>query len=403
MAFLYISSSGKEITRHSYSAGLEFDACAYKYWLHRVQGWKEKDNKAALLFGRALEDAIEFYHQTGGKMGEEEFIRLWSLVKDKELTYTKKEVNWESLMRAGREMMRLYIIRLPFLPIPMDTIFQRQFTKEVFPNDPKFGGIEFFSKLDMITHVDPKHPLLDPVDWKPEYGVFRPVIVDVKTSGIDLDDTPGIVKHDMQLRMYAWGKGSTAAPYGTDVAFLWFKKCPHGLKKGNSITLLVDAGRFSAGDEAVIASVEETGVYLVGNDLMLEEMRKAQGLKENGNLDTTKAAVQRAVEWREQNAVLVPAQDVTKQRLQFASAIISKKSADDAGRIAADQIVRIVNAWESNNWTNTFGVRFPHDDRRDNYFKAFCLQDQAFRDSIFMQDDTEDLSDYFDEPEEATE
>jgi hypothetical protein len=404
MAFLYISASGKEITRHSYSAGLEFSANPYKYWLHRIQGWKEKDNKAALLFGRALEDAIEFYHQTSGKMGEEEFIRLWSLIRDKELTYTKKEGNWESLMRAGREMLRLYAIRLPSLPIPMDTIFQRQFTKEVFPGDPKFGGIEFFSKLDMITHVDPKHPMLTPMEWKPEYGIYRPMIVDMKTSGIDLDDTPGIVKHDLQLRMYAWARG--VETYGfIDVAFLWFKKCLHGLKKGCSITLLVDSGRFKAGEEAVIASVEKDGtVYLVGNDLMLEEMRKAQGFREGTkDLDTTKAAVQRAVEWRQQNAEHVQAENITRQRLQFSSAAIGRKSADDAGQIVADQIVRIVNAWESDKWTNTFGVRYPHDDRRDNYFKAFCLQDQPLRDSMFMQDDQEDLSDYFDEPEEATE
>src|SRR5208282_485889 len=133
MALLYINASGKEMTRHSYSGGLEFDHCPWKYYLHRIMGWKEKDNKAALLFGRAIEDAIEFYHAVGGKkdVAEEEFIRLWSMCKDKELTYTKKEVNWDSLMRAGREMMRLYIIRQPSLPVPMDTIFQRQFTKEV--------------------------------------------------------------------------------------------------------------------------------------------------------------------------------------------------------------------------------------------------------------------------------
>lgn len=394
MAFLYIDAEGRERNRHSYSAGLEFDSCPYKYWLHRIQGWKEKDNKAALLFGRALEDAIQFYHQTNGKMGEDEFIRLWSLCKDKELVYTKREINWESLMRAGREMMRLYVIKQPSLPVPMDTIFQRQFTKEVFPGDPKFGGIEFFGKLDLIVHVDPHHPMLTPIEWKPEYGIFRRVLGDIKTSGIDLDSSLGIVKHDMQLRMYSWLTGIH------DVFFLWFKKSPHGVKKGYSVTLLADAERFKAGEEAVVASVEETGCYLVGNDLMLEEMRKAQGLKENGTVDTTKAATLRAAEWRQQNAVLVPFENITRQRLQFSSGVISKKSADDAGQIAADQIVRIVNAWESNKWTNTFSVRFPHDDRRDPYFKAFVLQDQPYRDSIFTQSGEEDLNDYFDEPDQ---
>jgi|SRR5580692_1887020 hypothetical protein len=397
MGFLYIDAEGKERNRHSYSAGLEFDSCPYKYWLHRVQGWREKDSKAATLFGQALESAIQFYHQTGGRMGEEEFIRLWTMQKDKVLVYTKKEVNWEGLMRAGREMMRLYIIRQPSLPIPMDTIFQRNFTKEVFPGDPRFGGIEFFAKMDMIVHVDPCHPMLTPVEWKPENGIFRKAIGDIKTSGIDLDSSTGIVKHDMQLRMYSWACGIY------DVFFLWFKKSPHGLKKKYSVTLLADAGSFKAGEEAVVASVEEGGCFLVRNDLMLKEMSKAQGYKENGKLDTTKAATLRAQEWREQNAVLVPFESISRQRLQFSSAIIPKKSAEDAGHIVADQIVRIVNAWESNRWTNTFSVRYPHDDRRDPYFKAFILQDQPFRDSMFEQTAEEDLNDYFDEPDEAEE
>jgi hypothetical protein len=81
--------------------------------------------------------------------------------------------------------------------------------------------------------------------------------------------------------------------------------------------------------------------------------------------------------------------------------MVDSKSAEDAGAIAADQIVRIVNSWESNSWRNTFGVRFPHDDRRDGYFRAFVLRDNAFRDSMFEQKVEEDLNDYFDESEES--
>jgi hypothetical protein len=396
MAVLYIDAEGNERTRHSYSAGLEFTECPYKYYLHRVMGWKEKVNKAALQFGIALEDAIEFYHKTGLKNGEEEFIRLWMMSRDKELVYTKKEVNWASLMRAGREMMRLYAIRLPKLPIPVDTVFQRKFTKEVFPGHPKFGGIEFFAKLDMIARARPDHPALPQVEWKESDGLYRPVIIDIKTSGIDLDDTPGIVADDLQLRIYAWTDGIY------DVAFLWFKKCKHSFKKGYSATLLVDAERFSAGDEVVIASVEDEKMYIVGNDAMIEEMNKAQGYRPGtDDLDTKKEAKARAAKWREENAILVNESDLTKQRLQFSAGRVSAKSALDAGKIVADQIVGIVNAWENDNWTNKFGIRFPHDNRRDSYYRAFVRGDNVFRDAMFEQKAEEDLSDYFDEPEEA--
>lgn len=398
MAILYIDSEGNKRNRHSYSAGLEFTGNPYKYYLHRIMGWKEKDTKAALLFGRDLEDTVEFYHKTAGKCDPvEEFTRLWAQRKDmKQLVYTTREIDWASLLRAGTEMMRLYKIRQPSLPIPMDTIFQRPFTKEVFPGHPKYGDIYFYAKLDMIARVQPDHPMLPKVEWKKEDGLFRQVIIDIKTSGLDLDDTKGIVAHDQQMRVYAW----TVNIF--DVAFLWFKKCRHSVKKGYSATMLVDAGRFAAGDEVVIASVEKDSCYVVGNDVMVEEMNKAQGFRENGDLDTKKEAKERAAKWREENAVLVKREDLTRQRLQFSAGIVDKHSADDAGQIAADQIVRIVNSWETNKWTNTFGIRFPHDDRRDNYFKAFCLRDNVLRDSIFEQKTEEDLKDdYFDEPEEA--
>ena len=398
MAILYIDANGEERNRHSYSAGLEFTNNPYKYYLHRIMGWREKDTKAALLFGRDLEDTVEFYHKTVGKCDPvEEFTRLWAMHKDmKQLVYTTREVDWASLLRAGTEMMRLYKIRQPSLPIPMDTVFQRAFTKEVFPGDSKYGGIEFFAKLDMIARVQPDHPMLPKIEWKKEDGLFRQVIIDMKTSGLDLDDTKGIVAHDQQLRQYAWTVGIM------DVAFLWFKKCAHGVKKGYSATLLADAGRFVAGDEVVIAFVDEDSCYVVGNDVMIEEMNKAQGFRENGDLDTKKDAKERAAKWREENAVLVKREDLTRQRLQFSAGIVEQRSAEDAGQIAADQIVRIVNAWETNKWTNTFGIRFPHDDRRDNYFKAFCLRDNVLRDSIFEQKTEEDLKDdYFDEPEET--
>jgi hypothetical protein len=393
MAILYIDADGNERNRHSYSAGLEYDHCPYKYYLHRCVGWKEKATKAALLFGIALEDAIQFYHTTNGRGGEEEFIRLWSMHKDAQLTYTKKEIDWTSLMRAGREMMRLYAIRLPQLPIPMDTVFQRKFTKEVFPNDPKYGGIEFFAKLDMIASVDEDHPMLPIANVPLDANGKRSVIIDIKTSGIDLDSTTGIVAHDLQLREYCWATGIYT------VAFLWFKKAGHGLKKKYRVTLLADAGRFSAGEEVIIASTEGDNLYVVGNTDMLEEMNKAQGRKEDGTMDTKKEAKIRAQEWREQNAVLVPAADVTRQRMQFSAGIVTKEGAKDAGAIVANQIVKIVNSWETNIWPNTFGVRFPHDDRRDIYFKAFVLRDNAFRDSMFEQKVEEDLNDYFDEPD----
>lgn len=404
MGFLYIDSNGEERNRHSYSAGLEFDECPFKFYMKRILGWRERDNKASLMFGRALESAIQFYHDNNGQGGVEEFQRLWIPHRSNEtLTYTTKEIGWDNLLRAGADMMKLYAIRQPSLPIPLKTIFQRDFVKEVFPGNDRLGGIEFYGKLDAMPLVDPNHPMLPRIEWKEQYGLFRPVIVDIKTSGIDLDDTLGIVAHDLQLRTYAWLRGLDPSKTAT-VAFLWFKKAGVDLQKGSSVTLLEDASsRFKAGDEVVVAQInkdENFTVYILKDDVELEDMRKAQGLKENGNLDTTKAAVARKEEWLVQNAILIPQYKLTRQRLQFSAGLVDYKSAADAGQIAADQIARIVNAWDSNKWTNTFGIRFPHDDRRDPFFKAFVLKDNVYRDGMFEQKNDEFFDDEI-ESEEA--
>ena len=199
-------------------------------------------------------------------------------------------------------MLRLYEIRQPNLPLTANSVFQREYSKEVFPGDPNYGEIEDAGKIDLISYPPPDHPLLPKLDWKPEYGLVRPVIVDIKTSGVDYTDVKGEAAHDAQLRRYAWLSGIYT------VGFLWFKKSGHRMVKGSSVTLLDDAEEFNAGDEAVVANVMKDGnIYIVRSDFFVEEMEKAQGRKKNedgteGALDTTKDANARKELWLAQNA-----------------------------------------------------------------------------------------------------
>ena len=209
MGFLYLNSRGDAWHKHSYSAGLDWESSPLKYKLRRIDGWKEKDTKASFKFGRALESAIQFHHENGGKGGMEEFLRLWAQHKDdKDVVYTKTENDWASLNRAGKEMMILYQIRQPALPIPLaSSIFQREYEKEVFPEHPELGGITHAGKLDIVVRVDPAHPLLSKVQWKDSYGAFRTAIVDIKTSALDFDERQGMCAFDSQLRNYSWLTG----------------------------------------------------------------------------------------------------------------------------------------------------------------------------------------------------
>jgi hypothetical protein len=402
MGFLYVTPDGREHRKHSYSAGLDFEQSPQKYYLRRVLGWKQKENKANLLFGKTLEAAVEFFHSNRGEGGSEHFIRNWSVyAEDKTITYTKTEKDWVSLNKTGTEMMKLYQIKQPSLPLPMGSLisFQREYSKVVFPSDPIYGDIEDAGRIDILAHVRPDHPLLPKVEWKKEYGKLRPLIVDIKTSAVDFPEMPGIAGFDSQLRRYSWLSGIR------DVSLLWFKKTSHRLSKSASVSLLETVGSFSAGDEAVVALLdqERDGLWIVRHDFLLDELDASGGLTENGQPKQTKEAKAARLKWLEEFGVFVTSEQITRQRLQFNAGFVTQESADGAGQIAARQIVDIVNAWNTNQWPSNFGVRFPKNDIQDPYFRAFVLNDEAYRKENFVKSDDEALDSLFEEQEQGEE
>jgi hypothetical protein len=402
MGLLYVNSKGQAWRKHSYSAGMTFDQSPYKYYLQKVLGWKEKENKARFALGKAFENSIQWYHEHNGEGAVERFRQEWEIYKEnKLLQYTAVEKDWENCLKIGVDWAKLYAIRQPSLPIPLSgqTIFQREFSKEVFPGDSNYGEIEYAGKLDIIAYVEPDHPMLPKLIWKPEYGAFRPLIIDIKTSGVDFPEAYGLAAYDAQLRCYSYLSGIR------DVALLWFVKKSPSLQKGYSVTLLEPAGNFKAGDEAVVAQIDGDNVILVANDFLIEEMEKAQGKKPDGKTDQTNAAKARRDEWLKNFGVRVPTTAITKQRLQFNAGYVTVDSALEAGQNAARQIIDIVNAWHQKTagnphaYPNTFGVRFPRDDRMDPYFRAFVLGEEAVKNENFVKTDEESLDDLFSDVE----
>lgn len=386
MAHLYINSKGTPWRKHSYSSGNIFEQCPYKYYLMKVLGWKERDNKGSFMFGRALEESIQFHHDHTGQGAVEDFKRRWAVHQSSDIKYTDKEKNWETCLAMGVDMIRLYVAMQPGLPIPLGgrSVFQREYAKEVFPQDPNYGGIEDAGKLDIVTYVEPDHPMLPKIEWKSEYGDVRPLIVDIKTSAVDFPEQPGIAGLDTQLRRYSWLSGIR------DVSLLWFRKSGLGYKKGYSVTFLESIGLFVPGKEGVVALVDGDHVWIVYNDFMIAEMDRVIGKSKDEQVQYN---------WLAQHAVKVDKSAVTRQRMQFNAGRVSQQSADDAGRIAGRQIIGIVNAWKNKEWPNTFGIRYPHDDRNDSYFRGFVLQDEAFRKQNFTKSDEESFDNLFTEDE----
>lgn len=377
MAYLYVNSKGREVASHSYSGSDTLHFCPQKYSLSRIQGWqeREKDFKASLKFGIAMESALRFHHENGMAGGPEEFVRLWTEHKDNpDLKFTPVEHSWENLLHDGVELLKLYHIRLPLFPIDLSVqpTFQVKYWKELFPGT-ELSGIEFVAYVDMVTRA------------KDTFG--DPLGIDIKTSGAAFDMTENIASLDQQLRTYAWVTGIS------DWAFLNLQKVGRNLEKGSQVALLEDAGAFYAGSTAYVAGLDQGDenapgnlAYIVATQGALKEMDEAQGYK-NGKLEQTNAAKERKLNWLKENSKRVPVEIFTKQRIQFVRAHIGLEEQLEAARQVGQDVAQIVHNRTENFWAKTGGIRWPNDRCVRCPMRGICLGDNKLRDELLFRTD----------------
>jgi len=364
MAHLYVNPKGFEVTFHSYSGGETFRYCAQKYKLERLDGWKERENRASFPFGLAVEAAIKFHHDNRLSGGPEEFLRQWEKVKDSELTYTATEGSWENLAAMGTEMLKLYAVRLPNLPFLTNPppAFQVPKNKEMFPGTD-LGGIKFSAYIDMLVKTLNGH-----------------MVIDVKTSGMALDTTPGILTLDPQLRAYSWITGVD------EVGFLWFTKTNRSVEKGSRVTLLEDVDVFCAGHELSVFSVEkqdfgEDILWVIPDAETLDAFEKrTKDLK-----PTTNAYKEIKKKFLDNAGIVVPKSKVTKQRMQFQTAHFTQADRDEIAQQIGMDIAQIVHANETNFWPKQGGIRFPNDKCTKCPMRGICLQNPELRDKMVFQ------------------
>lgn len=357
--YLYTNRKGFKVSRHSYSAGQDWEKSPYLYYLKRVMGWRERATRAAFKFGLAVESGINFYHANKGSGALDAFDRYWAAMKQQELVYTDKEGSWEELSKDGRDMLRLYEIRKP-IPWEPKVRTQAEIRKEVFPRSI-LAGIEFVGYTDMLVP-------------RPESGH---AIIDCKVVA---SDPPKDVEWDDQLRVYSWATGFR------EVGFLWFTKATTGgFKRGHAVTILVGAGEHKAGAELVVLSAAREDGQLM---LVAPEVYEAFAAQVKGKKEKEIAA---AIADYSDKAVAVPAEDATKQRVALVTGKVSEESAREAGEVVGQQIAEIVMHREKNWWPRKgFGVKWPNDSHNDlqtrDWFRAFVLGDEEYRKEVFVQD-----------------
>jgi len=409
--YLYVNSTGWEVRTHSFSGGEDFRFCPEKYRLKRLSGWNERELSAARLFGLDLEAGIRFFHEHNQDTAKtvEYFQNRWDNAKELAVAtefsdetkqylkdggfknfkpgygvrYTKVEGGWAALRASGTEMLKLYAIRHRSFPVDLSKPkFQLTYRKELFPGT-EWAGVEFVAYIDIVA---------------PSNIALGPMGVDCKTSGNDLDETPGMLSLDQQLRTYAWVTGIP------DWSFLWFTKAGREIEKGSRVSLLTDAGNLKAGDRAVVALFQQAReaepadpekprskpkpaiaeeLWVFPNDSLSEVMEKECG---DGQ---TKVEKEARYQFIQKHGTLVDKQNVTKQRIQFLTAHIGLAEQQEAAQLVARDVAAIIQANEENWWPKLGSIRGMDKKCLNCQMRGLCLNNNEIRDKLIFRTDDE--------------
>lgn len=384
MAHLYVNSKGFEVRSHSYSAGSLFRECAQKYKLQRLDGWKEREQRASMEFGKAIETAIQAYH---ARHSLDEalivFRNFWETLKTADLKYAPVEKDWQSLALSGEEMIKLYHLRLPLLPFDLSVApeFQIKYYKEMFPGSD-LAGIEFVAYIDM--RVNSKLTLGDALG------------VDIKVMNKALDTTPDIARLDQQLRTYAWVTGIP------DWAFLNFIKQGRELERGSHVALLGGVGKFTAGQSAVVIKFQEyepakpadpakprskpkeeisEETWIVESADVIDRMFETCG---KGQTNDEKDARNFFIR---DNATKINRKLLTKQKIQFVNTHIGLNEQLEAARQIGQDVAQIVYADQENFYPKQGGIRWPNDKCVHCSMRGICLDNSELRDKLVYRTD----------------
>jgi hypothetical protein len=87
---------------YSYTQISQYLSCPRRYRYRYLDGWQEKDTRAAMLFGRCFEKALAAYFRR-----EDSAVVLfeeWSAFRDTELEYPRND-GWDRMLHQGFQLL----------------------------------------------------------------------------------------------------------------------------------------------------------------------------------------------------------------------------------------------------------------------------------------------------------
>ena len=167
---------------YSYTQISQYLTCPRRYRHRYLDGWKEKDTRAAMLFGRAFERALGalFRKEDPGAV----LVAEWSACQSQGLHYSNGDA-WDRMLRQG------IMLLTRFCQDDRVRVCQPQRNLQIKFTRPVAGRNDFVAYIDAIGKLDGKRCLLE---WK--------------TSSSRYPEQPeGMLALDPQLVCYSWMTG----------------------------------------------------------------------------------------------------------------------------------------------------------------------------------------------------
>ena len=169
---------------YSYTQISQYLTCPRRYRYRYLDGWQEKDVRAAMLFGRAFEQAIAalFRHEdAAGKLFEQ-----WAACKNMPMAYSGHDT-WDSMLQQGVQLLERFV-QDGRVEISRPAQQQIQFSRTLS------SGSGFVAFVDAIGELD-----------------GTPCLLEWKTASARYPEEPaGITGLDPQLICYSWMTGIDA-------------------------------------------------------------------------------------------------------------------------------------------------------------------------------------------------
>ena len=167
---------------YSFTQISQYLRCPRSYRYRYLDGWREKDTRASMIFGRCFEKALAAYFSSEDSSAV--LFKEWGAYRDVPLEYGRGD-SWDKLVHQGVHLLHKFSqddrirIRQP----------QKNLQLKMLRSLP--NGSEFVSYIDAIGEIDGRRHL---IDWK--------------TTTSRYPEEPGdLLSLDPQLICYSWISG----------------------------------------------------------------------------------------------------------------------------------------------------------------------------------------------------